>query len=77
MLEAGDPPETARPNAATRLASMLLDSDVVQFAVGTKINQAHQDPNIPMELDLRRNIVRRIAAVLEQRHRKEVFLEFR
>jgi hypothetical protein len=56
---------------------MLLDSDVVQFAVGTKINQAHQDPNIPMELDLRRNIVRRIAAVLEQRHRKEVFLEFR
>jgi hypothetical protein len=77
MLEAGDSPETSRPNAATRLAAMLLDSDVVQFAVGTKINQAHQDPNIPMELDLRRNIVRRIASVLEQRHRKEVFLEFR
>jgi hypothetical protein len=77
MLEAGDSPETARPNAATRLAAMLLDSDVVQFAVGTRVNEAHQDPNIPMELDLRRNIVRRIAAVLEQRHRKEVFLEFR
>lgn len=77
MLEAGDSPETGRSNAATRLASMLLDSDVVQFAVGTRINQAHQDPNIPMELDLRRNIVRRIASILEQRHRKEVFVEFR
>ena len=77
MLEAGDSPETSRPNAATRLASMLLDSDVVQFAVGTRINQAHQDPNIPMELDLRRNIVRRIASILEQRHRKEVLVEFR
>jgi hypothetical protein len=77
MLESGESPETARPNAATRLADMLLDSDVVHFAVGTRINQAHQDPNIPIELDLRRNVVRRIASVLEQRHRKEVFVEFR
>jgi hypothetical protein len=30
-----------------------------------------------MELDLRRNIVRRIAAVLEHQHRKEVTVQFR
>ncbi len=77
MLESGKPPETFRQNAATRLAAMLLASDEVHFAVGTKINQAHQDPNIPMELDLRRNVVRRIAGVLERRYRKEVLLEFR
>jgi hypothetical protein len=77
MLEAGIDPESARHNAASRLAAMLLESDVVQFAVGTRINQAHQDPNIPMELDLRRNIVRRIAGVLEQQHRKEVTVQFR
>jgi hypothetical protein len=77
LLEAGESPENCRKNAATTLATMLLESDVVHFAVGTRINQAHQDPNIPLELDLRRNVVRRIASVLEQRHRKQVFLEFR
>jgi hypothetical protein len=45
--------------------------DVVHFLVGTRINEAHQDPNVPVELDLRRNIVRRIAALLESRHLKE------
>jgi hypothetical protein len=44
---------------------MLLGSDVVHFAVGTRINQAHQDANIPVELDLRRNIVRKIGSILE------------
>jgi hypothetical protein len=77
ILESGAAPESLPPNAATRLASLLLDSDVVQFAVGTRINQAHQDPNIPMELDLRRNVVRRISEELERRHRKEVLVEFR
>ena len=31
----------------------MLESDIVQFVVGTRINDAHQDPNIPVELDLR------------------------
>jgi hypothetical protein len=76
ILESGADPETLPPNAATRLAELLLDSDIVQFAVGTRINQAHQDPNIPLDLDLRRNVVRRISEELE-RHRKEVLVEFR
>lgn len=77
ILESGTDPEGLPPNAATRLAALLLGSDIVQFAVGTRINQAHQDPNIPMELELRRNVVRRIAQELERRHRKEVLVEFR
>jgi len=48
----------------------------VKFAVGTRINEAHQDPNIPVELDLRRNIVKRIAQLLEGKHMKRVLIQY-
>jgi len=76
LLEEGFVPEEMRSNAAVRLATMLLDSDIVKFAVGTRINEAHQDPNIPVELDLRRNIVKRIARVLETKHMKRVLIQY-
>ena len=76
LLEEGFAPETLRANPAVRLAGMLLDSDIVKFAVGTRINEAHQDPNIPVELDLRRNIVKRIALVLESKHMKRVIIQY-
>jgi hypothetical protein len=76
LLEEGFAPEELKPNAAVRLTAMLLDSDVVKFVVGTRINEAHQDPNIPMELDLRRNIVKRIARVLEDKHMKRVVVQY-
>lgn len=76
LLEEGFAPEDMKSNAAVRLANMLLDSDVVKFAVGTRINEAHQDPNIPVELDLRRNIVKRIARLLESKHMKRVHIQY-
>jgi len=76
LLEEGFAPEEMESNPAVRLAAMLLDSDIVNFAVGTRINEAHQDPNIPVELDLRRNIVKRIAQILESRHMKRVLIEY-
>ncbi len=76
LLEEGFAPEEMRSNAAVRLATMLLDSDIVKFAVGTRINEAHQDPNIPIELDLRRNIVKRIAHLLESKHMKRVLIQY-
>jgi uncharacterized membrane-anchored protein YjiN (DUF445 family) len=76
LLEEGFAPEEMRSNAAVRLATMLLDSDIVKFAVGTRINEAHQDPNIPIELDLRRNIVKRIARLLESKHMKRVLIHY-
>ena len=45
-----------------------MASDVIHFIVGTRINEAHQDPFTPQELDLRRNIVQRIISLLESRH---------
>jgi hypothetical protein len=76
LLEDGFVPEDMRSNAAVRLGALLLDSDIVKFAVGTRINEAHQDPNIPRELDLRRNIVKRIAQVLESKHMKRVLIQY-
>jgi hypothetical protein len=58
-------------NAATLLASEMLNGDLIEFVVGTRINEAHQDPNIPMELEMRRNLVARIQRVLEEKHLKE------
>ncbi len=54
----------------------MLQSDIVEFVVGTRINEAHQDPNVPVELDLRRNIIRKIASLLETRYLKESQLQF-
>ena len=76
LLEDGFAPEELRSNAAVRLAGMLLDSDIVKFAVGTRINEAHQDPNVPVELQLRRNIVKRIAQILETKHMKQVVIRY-
>ena len=76
MLEhspAGDSPAN---NPAGDLMAMMLESDIVEFVVGTRINEAHQDPNVPIELDLRRNIVRKIATLLEKAHLKESRLQF-
>jgi hypothetical protein len=63
-------------NPARDLMNLMLQSDIVQFVVGTRINEAHQDPNVPVELDLRRNIVRRIISLLESKHLKECLVQF-
>jgi hypothetical protein len=76
ILERGIPVEVRRKNPAHELVWLMLQSDIVQFVVGTRINEAHQDPNLPVELDLRRNIIRKIASLLETRHLKESRLQF-
>ncbi|AQQ71609.1 stage II sporulation protein E [Limihaloglobus sulfuriphilus] len=58
-------------DAAVRLASMLLESDIIEFVVGTKINEAHQDPKLPDELAIRRNLIRELVELLNKRYLKE------
>jgi len=74
FLEAGNIPE--EKNGAAGLAEILRDSDSICFLVGTKINEAHQDPNHPAELEIRRNIVKRVAGVLQEKYLKEVTLQY-
>lgn len=76
LLESGYSGQPVRENPATRVVDLFLDSDQIEFVVGTRINDAHQDPNMPVELEIRRNIVKKIAALLEERHLKETSIRF-
>jgi hypothetical protein len=61
---------------AEEIIRMILDSDEIHFLVGTNINIAHQDPTLPVELELRRTVVHRIARTLEEKFLKEVSMKF-
>jgi hypothetical protein len=75
MLERGG--REAWPEGPARtLVELMLQSDMVEFVVGTRINEAHQDPDLPVELDIRRNIVRRLAGALEAKHLKTTSVRF-
>jgi len=76
ILDEGTLPENINKNAATKMVNLLLNSDKIHFVVGTKINEAHQNPNMPIEIGIRRSIVRRMIKVLEKRYLKEVSLEY-
>lgn len=64
------------PGPADQIVKMMLDSDRIKMIIGTRINIAHQDPNIPVELEIRRTVVKRIARKLEEKFLKEVSLEY-
>lgn len=74
FLEKGE--TTTRRNAASMLLERLLESDSIIFLVGTKINEAHQDPTHPMDLEIRRNLIKRIAKILERKYLKDTFVRF-
>jgi len=71
-------------NADTRLANgpadqiikMLLESDRIHVINGTRINVAHQDPSLPVELEIRRTVVKRVVRLLEQKFLKDVDIEY-
>ena len=63
-------------NPAGDIVRQMLGSDIIHFIVGTRINEAHQDPSTPQELDLRRNIVRRIVSLLEEKYFNTTSLRF-
>jgi hypothetical protein len=61
---------------ADQIVKLLKESDEIQFVIGTRVNIAHQDPNLPVELEIRRTVVRRIAETLETKFLKEVSMKF-
>ncbi|KHK02129.1 SpoIIE family protein phosphatase [Desulfovibrio sp. TomC] len=69
LLEQDDAPREKNP--AVELYNILVDSDSIEFVVGARINEAHQDPNLPIDLEIRRNIIKRICKVLEEKYLKE------
>ena len=54
---------------------LLLEHDIIHIIVGTRINWAHQDPEQPIELEIRKFVVKRVVRLLEERFLKDVTLE--
>jgi len=75
-LEYLENPETIRPDAAGQLVDLFMDSDCIDFMVGVKLNQAHCDPQLPIELEIRKNIVKRMVKVLEEKYTKRIKVKF-
>lgn len=63
-------------NAAVKLVKFLLDSDCITFMVGAKLNQAHYDPALPVEIEIRKNIIKKITTVLQDKYFKKVNLQY-
>ncbi len=68
--------EAMELDGAVMLVKHLINHDRINFCVGTRINEAHQDPNVPVELEIRRNIIKGIIRVLENKYLKETNLQF-
>lgn len=75
-LQEGDNPEQMPDNAVKRLMTILQDSDIIECVVGTKINDAHQDPALPKDLEIRRNLMRQFCKVLEKRYMKSTKIAY-
>ena len=71
-LESGKPEQ----NAAKTLMNFMLDSDCISFLVGAQMNKAHYDPNLPIEIEIRKNVIKQIAKVLEEKYLKKVSVQF-
>lgn len=61
---------------AQDLVNLIQNCDKITFIVGTRINQAHQDPNLPIELEIRRNVVKKIKDLLETKYLKDVEISY-
>lgn len=66
----------SKRNGAVQLRDLFLSSDIIEFYVGTRINQAHQDPDLPIELDIRRNTIKKICSLLEKEYFKKTIIRY-
>ncbi len=71
-LENGGSP----PPAVRQLCELLTESDEVHFLVGTKVNEAHHAPSLPIDLEVRRHIIRRLSNILEEKMLKKTIIEY-
>jgi len=59
-----------------QVVKLLLQHDSIDIIVGTRINWAHQDPEQPLELELRKFVVQRIVTILVNKFFKKVEVEY-
>ena len=61
---------------ADQICKLLLDSDEIYILVGTKINENHHDPSLPVEIEIRKNLIRRLTHVLSEKFMKVVIIKY-
>lgn len=76
LLEQSPSSEITREGTHGDVARMLLRHDIIEFVIGTRINPMHQDPNLPVELELRRNLIKELGRILETKYMKEVKIQY-
>ncbi|MBW6499491.1 MAG: stage II sporulation protein E, partial [Bacteroidales bacterium] len=76
ILEKFSPRTDLGKGPADSIVKMFLESDTINFWIGTAINVAHQDPNLPVELEIRRTVIKKIAKTLETKFLKEISIRF-
>lgn len=72
-LEHGD---TDKNDAAGKLVKFFLDSDWITFMVGAKLNQAHYDPSLPIEIEIRKTLIKKTAKILEEKYYKKTTIQY-
>jgi len=70
--------EGAEPDnsPAGDILKLILKSDVIDILMGTRINEAHYDPSLPVEMEIRRNLIRRLKVLLETTFLKKVIIKY-
>jgi hypothetical protein len=76
ILENFDSDTRLQDSPAEKVAKLLLQHDSIDIIVGTRINWAHQDPEQPMELELRKFVIKRIVKILSNKFFKHVEVEY-
>ncbi|MDR1519301.1 MAG: serine/threonine protein phosphatase, partial [Planctomycetota bacterium] len=67
--------ELDRADAAGALVRFLLGHDIISVMEGTGVNLANFDPSMSSDFDLRRNVVKRLAEVLRDKHLRSVRIQ--
>ena len=63
-------------DAAGQLVNFLLSSDIIEFMVGAMLNQAHYDPSLPIEIEVRRTIIKKMKKLLEDKYFKQAIIHY-
>jgi len=61
---------------ADEIVKKLLKHDIIYLLVGTRINRAHHDPDQPVEIEIRKTVVKRIVKLLQEKFFKKVNVEY-
>jgi len=76
ILETYDSERRLGDSIPEQVVKLLLQHDSIDVIVGTRINWAHQDPDQPLELELRKFVVKRIVKLLIHKFFKKVKIEY-